>query len=141
VGDRRYVNYVKLEYYRWVNNNDIVPRVPPIWFGYRHAGTEMYLDRRGRLRKLRGWRRFRDRWWGFVHGLRRWRIDHLSDHNMGEYLAGIRKVIEQDEGITFDTPVSLPPAGASISPPEASGSDEAHAPKPAGPTRRNRTSV
>ena len=29
VGNRRYVNYVHIEAYRWVNNNDIVTRVPP----------------------------------------------------------------------------------------------------------------
>jgi len=38
VGNRRYVNYVQLEAYRWVNNNDIVTRVPPSWLGYRHKG-------------------------------------------------------------------------------------------------------
>ncbi len=109
VGDRRYVNYVRLEYYRWVNNNDIVPRVPPAWFGYRHAGTEMYLDRRYRLRKVTGWRRFRDRWWGFVGGVRRWQIDHFSDHNLSEYLKGIRLAIEKEEGIQFEPNLTSEP--------------------------------
>ena len=44
VGCRRYVNHVPLLHYRWVNNNDIVTRVPPVLLGYRHSGTEQYLD-------------------------------------------------------------------------------------------------
>src|SRR5690606_22477001 len=49
IGDRRYVNYVRLNYCRWVNNNDVVPRVPPSFLGYRHAGQEIYLDHQGRV--------------------------------------------------------------------------------------------
>lgn len=29
VGDRRFVNFVEIDHSRWVNNNDIVTRVPP----------------------------------------------------------------------------------------------------------------
>ena len=29
IGNHRYVNYVHLEAYRWVNNNDIITRLPP----------------------------------------------------------------------------------------------------------------
>lgn len=97
VGDRRYVNYVRMNYYRWVHNNDIVPRVPPRWMGYRHAGKEMYLDHRGRLRDLEGWWRFRDRVRGFLKGLTRFRIDHFSDHNMVGYIEGIWWAIQLDE--------------------------------------------
>ena len=43
-----------LAHYRWVHNNDIVTRVPPVWMGYRHCGNEIYLDRYGRIRKLTG---------------------------------------------------------------------------------------
>jgi len=97
VGDRRYVNYIRVNYYRWVNNNDIVTRVPPAWLGYRHAGTEVYLDHRGRIRNLSGWGRFRDRVKGFLKGLRRFRIDHFSDHNMVGYIEGIQRGIEEEE--------------------------------------------
>ena len=44
VGNIRYVNHVRLPYYRWVNNNDIVTQVPPAWMGYRHTGREMYIN-------------------------------------------------------------------------------------------------
>lgn len=98
VGDRRYVNHVRLQYYRWVNNNDIVTRVPPAWFGYRHTGTEIYLNRKGKISKVRGVLRMRDRFWGFVRTLKRWRIDHFSDHLMVEYITAIREAQQVEHG-------------------------------------------
>ncbi|QDT68248.1 Lipase (class 3) [Planctomycetes bacterium MalM25] len=97
VGNKRYVNHVKLAYYRWVNNNDIVPRVPPRWLGYRHAGTELYLNRRGRISNVGGLSRMHDRWWGFVRGLSRWRVDQFSDHLMEEYLTHIERAVLQEQ--------------------------------------------
>jgi triacylglycerol lipase len=97
VGDGRYVNHVRMNYYRWVNNNDIVPRVPPRWMGYRHSGREIYLDNRGKIRNLKGWWRFRDRVRGFFKGLRRFRIDHFCDHNLVGYIEAIWRAIEQEE--------------------------------------------
>lgn len=41
VGNPRYIQYTKLDHLRYVNNNDIVTRVPPAWFGYRHCGREI----------------------------------------------------------------------------------------------------
>ena len=97
VGDRRYVNHVRLNYYRWVNNNDIVSRVPPTWLGYRHAGTEIYLDHQSRIRHLRGWRRFLDCCRGFFQGLTQFRIDPFSDHNLVGYIEGVWRAVEQEE--------------------------------------------
>lgn len=97
VGCKRYVNHVKLPHYRWVNNNDIVTRVPPAWLGYRHSGTEMYMDRLGRLKDLQGWRRISDRIQGFLSGLRRLRLDQLSDHASPGYIDGIFKIIRIQE--------------------------------------------
>ena len=96
VGNKRYVNHVRLPYFRWVNNNDIVPRVPPRWLGYRHTGEELYLDRNGKLSNVQGVLRMRDRFWGFLRSLRRWRVDHFSDHLMGEYIAAIRKLAAEE---------------------------------------------
>src|SRR5919201_371364 len=70
VGNRRYVNYVQMEAYRWANNNDIVARVPPAWLGFRHKGQEIYLNAYGKIRMLTHWQRVKDRWRGFVRGLR-----------------------------------------------------------------------
>jgi triacylglycerol lipase len=92
VGNKQYVNHAKLNHFRWVNNNDIVTRVPPRWLGYRHCGTELYLDRNGRVRHeiskvIRRW----DRWRGFIRGLKRWKIDHFTDHSIDCYIEAIVK--------------------------------------------------
>lgn len=96
VGNKRYVNYVSLSHYRFVNNNDIVTRVPPAWFGYRHNGHEVYLDRNGKIGKLNLiWKR-RDRWQGFLRGLRSWKVDHFGDHSLHEYINAIVKAVEEE---------------------------------------------
>ncbi len=97
IGDRHYVNHVRLKHYRWVNNNDIVTRVPPVWMGYRHNGQEMYLNRSGQLKELKGWRRVSDRIQGFIHGLSQFRIDQLSDHSAPQYAERIFKLVRQEK--------------------------------------------
>lgn len=95
IGNKRYVNHVGVPLFRWVNNNDIVTRVPPAWVGYRHAGREFYINRDGVISEISGWRRFADRLKGFVYGLGRWRIDLFSDHLMGGYIDSIDKAIKK----------------------------------------------
>lgn len=99
VGNRRYVNHVKLDYYRWVNNNDVVTRVPPAWLGYRHTGQEMYLNAYGKIRKMTKWQRSKDRWRGFLMGIQKGKVDHFSDHSMTQYIQHIQDAIgaEADE--------------------------------------------
>ena len=97
VGNRRYVNYVRLDFFRWVNNNDIVPRVPPTWMGYRHTGQEIYLDALGKIRRVTGWQRLKDRLRGLILGLQKGRLDPLSDHSLNEYIRHIRCAIDQGE--------------------------------------------
>ena len=105
VGDRAYVNYYRLVHYRWVNNNDIVTRVPPAWLGYRHAGREMYIDSHGRVRDVEGWRRVLDRLRGFARSLRRFKIDHFSDHSMEDYIAHIHAAVQkQQQAMTQSRP-------------------------------------
>ena len=95
VGNRAYVDYYRLVHYRWVNNNDIVTRVPPTWLGYHHAGREMYIDHKGQVRDVEGWRRMVDRLRGFIRGLRRLDIDHFSDHSIERYIAYIHAAVEK----------------------------------------------
>lgn len=97
VGCNRYINHVQISHYRWVNNNDIVTRVPPTWLGYRHGGAEFYIDHTGKLRDIKGWRRIKDRLQGFVRSLGRLRIDHLSDHSMLEYIDHIFQMSRSNE--------------------------------------------
>lgn len=97
VGNKRYINYCDIDHIRWVNNNDIVTRSPPVLFGYRHVGKEMYLDSHGHLRKVQGWLRTKDRCRGFLGGLRKWRIDHFTDHLMDDYIAAIHSMVLEYE--------------------------------------------
>ena len=97
VGNKRYINHAKLTIYRWVNNNDIVTRVPPPWFGYRHTGIEKYFDRNGDLRDISGWKRSADRLRGFLGGLGKLRIDHFSDHLMPYYIQYLLEAIADEE--------------------------------------------
>ena len=93
VGDKRYVNYVKLEFYRWVNNNDIVPRIPPAWLGYRHSGQEMYLGAKGQISAVTGWQRSRDLVRGILRSLMQGRLDWISDHLLEEYIRHLRRAL------------------------------------------------
>ena len=93
VGTKRYINYAKVDYYRWVNNNDIVTRTPPVWLGYRHSGKEMYLDAQGKLKELNAVQRKADQWKGFVTGLKKREVDHFSDHLIDRYVDYIYKEV------------------------------------------------
>ncbi len=97
VGNRVYVNHCPLVHFRWVNNNDIVTRVPPTWWGYCHGGREMYIDYKGRVRDLDGWYRVLDRVRGFLRSLRRLKIDHFSDHSMEQYIAYIHAAVQKQQ--------------------------------------------
>jgi triacylglycerol lipase len=97
VGCRKWIRHAPVSHFRWVHNNDVVTRVPPVWMGYRHCGREMYLDRFGRLRQLTGIWRSRDRWRGFVTGLFKWQIDLLADHSVGLYAKHIAAAADYEE--------------------------------------------
>jgi triacylglycerol lipase len=95
VGDQAYVKHCQVVHFRWVNNNDIVTRVPPPWLGYRHGGREMYIDSDGRVRMIRGWRRAVDRLRGLVLGLGRLNIDHFADHSIERYIDYLHEAVRR----------------------------------------------
>ncbi len=101
VGTKRYIQHASVPHIRWINNNDIVTRVPPRLLGYGHTGTQMYLDRNGEPRYLTKRVRGRDRWAGFVDGLKQRKFDHFSDHGIAEYVAHIRRAAQA--GATFES--------------------------------------
>lgn len=85
--------------FRFVNNQDIVTRVPPRLGGYSHRGICYFFDGRGKLHKgIRGWEKFlrtaeataRDALtrFGFLNML--W-PDWVEDHSMSRYLKNLRK--------------------------------------------------
>lgn len=96
VGCKRYIRHAEVTHYRWVHNNDIVTRVPPVMMGYRHCGNEIYLDRFGQIRRLTGVLRSRDRWRGFLGGLLQWRLDMLSDHSIRHYAGHLAEAVDKE---------------------------------------------
>jgi triacylglycerol lipase len=98
VGNRRYVNYVEIETYRWVNNNDGVPHLPPAFLGFRHKGQEIYLNAFGEIRRLTPWQRTKDRWRGFLRGLREGNLDFFTDHSILRYIEHIQRAVDEEEG-------------------------------------------
>lgn len=91
VGTKKYVTHCQIEHIRWVNNNDIVTRVPPAWMGYHHVGREMYLNAYGKVRRMTKYQRLKDRYRGFKMGLKQGKIDHFADHAIVRYVEYIRQ--------------------------------------------------
>ncbi|OYP37142.1 lipase [Rhodopirellula sp. MGV] len=110
VGDRRYINYVQLDHYRFVNNNDIVTRVPPALLRYRHSGAEVYFDHNGRIRKLGLVSKRRDKWRGFLRSLKRWKIDHFSDHSIHRYIDALIVAVQKEDEVVDSGGTAKPPA-------------------------------
>ncbi|MBX3421719.1 MAG: lipase family protein [Pirellulaceae bacterium] len=96
VGNRKFINFVKLNHYRWVNNNDIVTRLPPRWLGYSHSGRELYMNAYGQVREYTRWNKFRDRWLGFYLTLRQGRFDHVADHSISSYIQNLRQAVADE---------------------------------------------
>jgi triacylglycerol lipase len=91
VGTRNYATHARVPHIRWVNNNDIVTRMPPRWLRYRHTGIRMHIDRHGVVRAVTSDRPATDRWVGFVDAVKRRRLDHFSDHAIADYVAHLAR--------------------------------------------------
>ena len=91
VGWRGFVKALAVKHHRWVNNNDIVTRVPLAIMGYVHDGEEHYMNAYGNVRELTMWQRFKDRWRGIWMGLKKGGVDSFSDHSMSNYIANLEK--------------------------------------------------
>lgn len=87
VGTRTYIDHAGVEHVRWVNNNDLVTKVPPVWLRYRHRGNRMYIDHGGGVHdRIPRRTRIRDQWHGFRKGLKQRKLDHFSDHAIVAYV-------------------------------------------------------
>ena len=92
VGWKKYCNSLGVTHHRWVNNNDIVTRVPLAVMGYKHHGQEHYMNAYGKYRKLTTWQRIKDRWRGMYMGIKQGSIDNFSDHSMVNYISNLEKM-------------------------------------------------
>ena len=97
VGWRSYLNNFPFTHYRWVNNADIVTRVPFLIFGYIHHGQCQYFNHYGNLRNLTGWQRVKDVWRGIIRGLFKGKLDSFSDHSMVQYVKHLNKRVDGEE--------------------------------------------
>lgn len=87
VGTRKFVNLCTFAHYRHVNNNDIVPKVPFAFLGYRHHGTLRYINHYGFIRKMSRWQRIKDQWRGRVAAWKNKQpFDGARDHGMANYV-------------------------------------------------------
>ena len=111
-GDRDFERTFNLDFkpqaFRFVNNNDVVPRVPPRELGYSHVGTFLYFDADGNIHSDPSW------WYRLLDGIRgrfdsvKDRIDDflkpgtddIRDHSMDRYLENLeRNVNTRPDGL------------------------------------------
>jgi len=82
VGTRKFVKNISTPHMRFVNNNDIVTRVPLALMGYKHHGVLQYINFYGNIRKLTFWQAVKDKWRGYKSGI----LDGAMDHGMENYV-------------------------------------------------------
>ncbi len=99
-GDRTFARNFNMEFkpyaFRFVNNNDIVTRVPPRAMKFSHVGTFRYFTESGDLvDDISWWNRFLDRVRGRVEDLLEWGTDGIKDHSMDRYIERLGKAVEK----------------------------------------------
>jgi len=84
--------------HRFVNNNDIVPRVPFALMWYKHAGHLNYINTYGNIRSATLWQRFKDRFRGYRSAWKKrmW-FDSIYDHAMPKYIKRIHDFAYYDD--------------------------------------------
>lgn len=83
-------------HYYFVNNNDIVPRVPPRSLGYSHSGQCLYFSEAGELLGRPGWlRQLMDRLDGRFQDLFEPGTDGIKDHGVGHYISLTESLLQE----------------------------------------------
>jgi triacylglycerol lipase len=90
VGGPRFIKNITCPHYRFMNNNDIVCRIPPAWLGFRHHGEMIYFDRFGNHSPKPTWSDF---FYGITQSWKRFKFfDGVVDHGMPNYVKAINKL-------------------------------------------------
>jgi triacylglycerol lipase len=84
---------LKVPHYRVVNNNDVVPKVPPAIFNFSHHGELRYINYHGDVRELTWWQRVKDSWRGRK---RAWQKGEVFDGVYDHFIDGYCKCLEDN---------------------------------------------
>lgn len=78
-------------FFRFHNNNDIVPRVPPRFMEFSHVGQIVYIDTDKEMHLDPGfWFRFQDKFRGAWDAWKEPGTDIFADHDMEDYLYAVK---------------------------------------------------
>lgn len=90
VGGSKFIRNIKCSHLRFMNNNDIVCRIPPAWLGFKHHGEMVYFNRFGDKAPKSTWE---DKFYGVLNSWKRWKFfDAVVDHGMPNYVKAITKL-------------------------------------------------
>ena len=94
VGGKEFCQGMDVPHWRFVNNNDVVTKVPFWFMGYHHHGTEWYINHYGNFRSKTFWQRLKDSWRGRWKALTKRKLfDGMYDHSITEYSEKLKKLI------------------------------------------------
>jgi triacylglycerol lipase len=87
VGTNKFVKNIPARHIRYVNNNDVVPSMPPAILFYKHHGEERYINYHGKVRKMTFWQRIKDKWRGRISSFKKKiPFDGIYDHDVKYYI-------------------------------------------------------
>jgi len=90
VGGAKFIKNIKCPHLRFMNNNDIVCRIPPAWLGFKHHGEMIYFGRNGNKQDKPSWS---DMFYGILQSWKRFKFfDGIVDHGMPNYVKAITKL-------------------------------------------------
>lgn len=95
VGNKKYISFLNelsINHHRWVNNVDIVTRVPFPF--YKHHGELHYMNHNGLIKKMSAIQMLVDRIKGAWTGLKNGKINYFINHGCEKYINNIEKNIE-----------------------------------------------
>ena len=94
VANRQWCKSLEVPHYRFQNNNDVVCKVPFWMMGYRHHGTNVYMNYKGKVVKYKWWRRIIDNLRGRLRALFKFQLfDGIYDHNISTYASRLKDVV------------------------------------------------
>ena len=98
VGNKKFINSLSFDHDRWVNNNDAVTKVPPVWLFYKHHGELKYLNYYGNVRD--GYslhQRLKDMLRSRIKAIKKWQFfKGVYDHSISNYEVKLAKIEEKN---------------------------------------------